>query len=118
MTAVNALKRLSGKLFIDGDFRDSAATDGFDVINPATEDAVGHILDTTGAEVDEAIAIANKVQKAWNKVNALTRAELMHYASHSPYEYLTASLPTAFVGGLVYLIVTKVVVQPAKRGAY
>jgi betaine-aldehyde dehydrogenase len=78
MTAVNELKRLSGKLFIDGNFRDSAAADSFDVINPATEDAIGRFPDTAGAEVDEAIAIANKVQKAWNKVNALTRAELMH----------------------------------------
>jgi NCS1 family nucleobase:cation symporter-1 len=40
------------------------------------------------------------------------------YVSHSPYEYLTASLPTAFVGGLVYLIATKILVQPAKRGGY
>jgi betaine-aldehyde dehydrogenase len=78
MTAVKELERLSGKLFIDGDFSDSAATDGFDVVNPATEDVIGRIPETTGAEVDEAIAIANKVQKAWNKVNALTRAELMH----------------------------------------
>ena len=40
------------------------------------------------------------------------------YASHSPYEYLTASLPTAVVAGIVYLIVTKLVVQPAKKGGY
>lgn len=40
------------------------------------------------------------------------------YASHSPYEYLTASLPTAVVGGLVYFIVTKLLVKPAKRGGY
>jgi len=40
------------------------------------------------------------------------------YASHSPYQYLTASLPTAVVGGLVYLIVTRIFVLPAKRGGY
>jgi len=40
------------------------------------------------------------------------------YESQSPYEILTASLPTAVVGGLVYFIVTKVVIQPAKRGGY
>ncbi len=40
------------------------------------------------------------------------------YESNYPYEYLTASLPTAVVGGLVYLIVTKLVVQPAGRGGY
>jgi betaine-aldehyde dehydrogenase len=78
MTAMNELKNLSGKLFVDGEFRGSTATDGFDVIDPATEEVIGRIPDTTAAEVDEAIAVANKVQKEWNKVNALTRAELMH----------------------------------------
>ena len=40
------------------------------------------------------------------------------YESNFPYEYMTAALPTAFVGGVVYLIVTKLVVQPAKLGGY
>ena len=40
------------------------------------------------------------------------------YASHSPYEFLTASLPTAFVGGLVYWLITVMVVIPAGKGDY
>jgi NCS1 family nucleobase:cation symporter-1 len=40
------------------------------------------------------------------------------YASNSPYESLTASLPTAFVGGLVYLLVTLILVKPAGKGDY
>jgi nucleobase:cation symporter-1, NCS1 family len=40
------------------------------------------------------------------------------YASRTPYEYLTASLPTAVVSGLVYWIVTVTVVKPAGKGAY
>jgi nucleobase:cation symporter-1, NCS1 family len=40
------------------------------------------------------------------------------YASHAPYEYLTASLPTALVGALVYSIVTVLVVRPAGKGGY
>ena len=40
------------------------------------------------------------------------------YASHSPYEFLTASLPTAFVGGLVYLLLTLIIVKPAGKGDY
>ena len=40
------------------------------------------------------------------------------YASSSPYEILTASLPTAVVGALVYLVVTFVVVKPAGKGDY
>ncbi len=78
MSAINELKRLSNKLFINGEFRDSAATDGLDVFDPATEETIGYMPFVTGAEVDEAIAVANQRQQAWNKVNALTRAELMH----------------------------------------
>jgi betaine-aldehyde dehydrogenase len=78
MSAINELKRLSNKVLINGEFRDSAATDGLDVIDPATEEIIGRMPLATGAEVDEAIAVANRSQKAWNKVNALTRAELMH----------------------------------------
>ena len=40
------------------------------------------------------------------------------YASHWPYEFVTASLPTAAVGGLVYLLVTLVLVKPAGKGGY
>lgn len=40
------------------------------------------------------------------------------YVSNSPYEYLTASLPTAVVGGLVYLIGTLAIVKPSGKGDY
>ena len=40
------------------------------------------------------------------------------YASHAQYQYLTASLPTAFVGGLVYWLATILIVRPAKLGGY
>jgi NCS1 family nucleobase:cation symporter-1 len=40
------------------------------------------------------------------------------YASHSPYEFLTASLPTAVVAGIVYAVLTQVVNKPAGKGGY
>ena len=40
------------------------------------------------------------------------------YASHSPYEFLTASLPTAVVAGLVYAVLTQIVNKPAGKGGY
>lgn len=40
------------------------------------------------------------------------------YESRFPYEYTTASLPTVFVAGLVYLLVTLAVVKPAGKGGY
>ena len=78
MTAINELNRLSNQVFINGEFRDSATTDSLEIIDPATEQTTGQMPNATAAEVDEAIAVANQSQKAWNKVNALSRAELMH----------------------------------------
>ncbi len=40
------------------------------------------------------------------------------YDSRWPYEFLTASLPTAVVAGVVYAIVTLVVNKPAGKGGY
>jgi Aldehyde dehydrogenase family len=40
------------------------------------------------------------------------------YASNPPYQFLTASLPTMVVGGLVYWLVTKVLCQTKKWGGY
>lgn len=40
------------------------------------------------------------------------------YVSRSPYETLTASLPAAAAGGLVYLIATLAIVKPAGKGGY
>lgn len=70
--------RLSRCLYLDGAFRKSQGTVAAAVIEPATEAVLADIADATDAEVDEAIAIANRAQKPWNKVNALTRAEKLH----------------------------------------
>lgn len=40
------------------------------------------------------------------------------YVSNWPYQYISASLPTALVAGLTYLIVTRLVVIPAGKGGY
>ena len=40
------------------------------------------------------------------------------YASRSPYEFLTASLPTAVVAGVVYWLLTVMIVIPAGKGDY
>lgn len=40
------------------------------------------------------------------------------YASSSPYQYITASLPAAALAGVVFAIVTLAVNKPAKKGGY
>jgi acyl-CoA reductase-like NAD-dependent aldehyde dehydrogenase len=52
MAALEEFARLSGKLYVDGALVASAATDRLDVIDPATEERLGQIADTTDAEVD------------------------------------------------------------------
>ena len=78
MNALTEFSRLSGSIFVDGAARSSSATEHLDIIDPATEDRIAEMPDTTAAEVDEAIAVANKAQKVWNAINPLQRAEMMH----------------------------------------
>ena len=40
------------------------------------------------------------------------------YVSHGPYRFLTASLPAAFVAGLIHVLLTRGFVMPARRGSY
>ncbi len=40
------------------------------------------------------------------------------YTSHAPYQYTSASLPTVIMGGVVYWVVTKLLVMQAGRGGY
>ena len=56
----------------------SAATDGFDAIDPATEEVNGELASATAAEVDEAVAAARRAQKEWDRMNGLKRAEALH----------------------------------------
>ena len=78
MSALDNFKSLSGSLFIDGAFKASASTLRLPVFNPATEDKIGEIADATAAEIADAILISGQVQKRWNAINMLTRAEALH----------------------------------------
>ncbi|MEM7169958.1 MAG: aldehyde dehydrogenase family protein [Pseudomonadota bacterium] len=78
MTVLQQFSDLSSKIFIAGQYRTSGATTGIDVIDPATEDRLGEIPETTEAEMDEAIAAASSAQKAWNDRSPLDRAHVLH----------------------------------------
>ena len=78
MTALDDFKRLSGKLFVDGGWVASASAAQLDVIDPATEDRIGHIADATDAEVDQAIAVANAARKVWYAQDSRSRAVVLH----------------------------------------
>jgi acyl-CoA reductase-like NAD-dependent aldehyde dehydrogenase len=78
MSALSEFARLSGKLFIGGEYVASAATAHMDVIEPATEDNLGQIADTTDAEVDQAIEVAASARRKWTSMDARSRAVVLH----------------------------------------
>jgi len=69
---------LSGHVLVDGAFRRSFASNGRDVIDPATENVISEIAESLEKEVDEAIASAESAQRTWWKKSALNRVEAMH----------------------------------------
>lgn len=83
MDGLEKIKKLSGCLYVEGRFVKSAASTHFDVVDPATEQVIGAVADATDAEVENAIKIANQAQKKWRRVDALTRAELLHGVARS-----------------------------------
>ena len=58
MSVLEDFANLNAKLFVDGALRASEASDGFDVVDPATETTLSHVADATDAEIDEAVAAA------------------------------------------------------------
>ena len=78
MSVLEDFSDLNAKLFVDGALRASEASEGFDVVDPATEATLSHVAHATDAEIDEAVAAANSAQKTWNSQNALTRAAALH----------------------------------------
>lgn len=78
MAVDSIFSMLSGQQYLEGRLSPAHGTRSTPVIDPATEQQVGHIVDATAQEVEEAVRIANDAQKRWNRVNAHRRAELLH----------------------------------------
>lgn len=77
-TVVEAqIREISGCNFIAGEWLKSAGPLR-EIINPATEEVIGHFADATKEEVDQAVEIANKAQRQWWSLSALDRANALH----------------------------------------
>ena len=83
MDAEKEFARLSGTLYIDGDFRASTSSARKPVVDPATGRTIGELADCTTDEVDEVVLRANSAQKAWWAESALHRAEQLHEVASS-----------------------------------
>ncbi len=83
MTVLEDFNRLSSNIVLGGNTLRSAATEALDVVDPATEQKLGEIAETTTAEIDEAIAIGHAAQKKWWAMSGLARSEVMHEVANN-----------------------------------
>jgi betaine-aldehyde dehydrogenase len=81
MSAIDEFKALSGHHRIGGALARAAGTQSLAVIDPATEQPVGEIVEATPAEIAAAIAAARFAQRDWAKSNYHRRVDLLHEAS-------------------------------------
>lgn len=68
-------------LHIDGKWRGSNSGKTISVLNPATEEAIGTVAHADKADLDEALAAADKGFKVWRAVAPFERAKVMHKAA-------------------------------------
>lgn len=73
----NRMSELSGRLYIGGSYVSSTG-DRAPVIDPATEETIGHFALASNDEVDAAVAAARIAQREWWRLSALERAEALH----------------------------------------
>ncbi|CAL8090071.1 unnamed protein product [Orchesella dallaii] len=65
------------KLFINGQFVESKATEWIDLHNPATNEVVTRVPKATQSEMEDAVASAKDAFKSWSKTSILTRQQIM-----------------------------------------
>ncbi len=78
MGVLSEFDHKSHSILIDGEFRRSKSTESRAVIDPATENVIAQIAETTTAEVDAAVEIGQAAYKKWWRMSALERSEVMH----------------------------------------
>ncbi len=62
------------QLYIDGQFRDSASGETFEVLNPSTEEVIATVAKATAQEAAEAVESCKQAQLEWEKLPAIERA--------------------------------------------
>uniref|UniRef100_A0A1Y1MJT6 Probable methylmalonate-semialdehyde/malonate-semialdehyde dehydrogenase [acylating], mitochondrial n=1 Tax=Photinus pyralis TaxID=7054 RepID=A0A1Y1MJT6_PHOPY len=67
----------STKLFIDGKFQDSQTTQWIDVYDPATNNVVTRVPQSTKAEMDAALESSKNAYKTWKNTTILTRQQIL-----------------------------------------
>ncbi len=68
-------------LHVNGEWRAARSGKTLDVLNPATEEVIGTVAHAEKADLDEALAAAEKGFATWRKVSAFDRYKLMRKAA-------------------------------------
>ena len=68
-------------LYIDGKWLNGDGRKGEDVINPATGKALGHLPHASKADLDHALAAADKAFALWKSTSAYDRSKIMRKAA-------------------------------------
>jgi len=66
------------RLYIGGEYVESASTRVIEVENPATEETLAEVPDASADDIDRAVEAARRAQRAWRRTDALERADLLH----------------------------------------
>jgi aminobutyraldehyde dehydrogenase len=64
--------------FIDGTFTDPSTTEGLDIVDPASEQAIARVANGTAADVDRAVAAAVRAKDSWGRKVPKERSEILH----------------------------------------
>ena len=64
------------KQLINGQFVDSNTSEWIDITDPATQEVIAKVPQTTDAEINQAVAAAQKAFKTWRKTPITTRARI------------------------------------------
>ena len=69
------------QLFIDGKWRDGSRGETIEVLNPATNEVIGHIAKATTTDLDDALTAADLGFEIWRKVSAFDRYKVLRKAA-------------------------------------
>ena len=68
----------NSKLFINGQWKEGADGETFEVINPATEEVINHVCVASARDLEEALRAVDNGFKVWKAMAPQERAKLMH----------------------------------------
>ena len=68
-------------LFLNGEWREAAAKESLEIINPATEEVIGKVSHARKKDLDIALNAAEKAFNSWKNVSAYERSKILRKAA-------------------------------------